>query len=180
MSRDAPVHVLICWERLRGDDGAAVLAASLLPPDVVALARITEVGQISPDAFVAIPPDAPLIVADAAVGIPAGRIVVLALESLADSAGDGATPASSHSLPARQVLALVSEIRGAPVRGTLIVLGGATFEFGERLSAPVAAALPDFTAAIASEIRRLTGDRAPGRSISPTSARRGPLALDCQ
>jgi hydrogenase maturation protease len=175
MSRQAPIPVLLCGERLRGDDGAAALAACLLPPDVVALATISEPGELSPDALLAISPATPLVVADAAVGIPAGAVVVLDLEALADAEADGAIPASSHAFPAQEVLALVAEIRGSPVRGSFVGIGAATFGFGEPLSARVAEALPGFAAAIAAEIRRLALDEAGGPVSLANLCRKGPL-----
>ena len=149
------VHVLICGEPLRGDDAAAPLAAEMLPPDVLALATITELGQLGVEALLNVPADAAVVVADAAVGIPAGRIVVLPLEDVARPAGSGASPASSHTLPPDQVLALADEMRGWPLRGTFVGIGGAEFRFGEPPSEEVAAALPAFAAALADEIRRL-------------------------
>jgi hydrogenase maturation protease len=149
------VHVLICGEPLRGDDAAAPLAAEMLPPDVLALATITELGQLGVEALLNVPADAAVVVADAAVGIPAGRIVVLPLEDVARPAGSGASPASSHTLPPDQVLALAGEMRGSPLRGTFVGIGGAEFRFGEPPSEEVAAALPAFAAALADEIRRL-------------------------
>jgi hydrogenase maturation protease len=149
------VHVLICGEPLRGDDAAAPLAAEMLPPDVLALATITELGQLGVEALLNVPADAAVVVADAAVGIPAGRIVVLPLEDVARPAGSGASPASSHTLPPDQVLALADEMRGSPLRGTFVGIGGAEFRFGEPPSEEVAAALPAFAAALADEIRRL-------------------------
>ena len=151
------VHVLICGERIRRDDGAAVLAAGLLPPDVLALARISEVGQLFVEALLEVPPGEAVIVADAAVGIPAGLVVTVSLAAVARSAGSGATPASSHAIPPHQVLALAEEMAGAPLRGTFVGIGAAELGFGEELSDPVAAALPRFAAAIAAEIRRLAG-----------------------
>jgi hydrogenase maturation protease len=149
------VHVLICGEPLRGDDAAAPLAAEMLPPDVLVLATITELGQLGVEALLNVPADAAVVVADAAVGIPAGRIVVLPLEDVARPAGSGASPASSHTLPPDQVLALADEMRGSPLRGTFVGIGGAEFRFGEPPSEEVAAALPAFAAALADEIRRL-------------------------
>jgi hydrogenase maturation protease len=149
------VYVLLCGERLRGDDAAAPLAAEMLPADVLALATITELGQLGIEALLDVPADAALVVADAAVGLPAGRIVVLPLEAVARSEGSGASPASSHSLPPTQILALAEEMRGSPLRGSFVGIGGAEFEFGERLSPAVEAGLQAYSAALADEIRRL-------------------------
>jgi hydrogenase maturation protease len=155
VTRAGLVSVLICGERLRGDDGAAVFAAGLLTDDVEALASITEVGQLSVEALLATPPDAAVILVDSALGIAPGQVVELPLSALAGEAGNDATPASTHAMPAHQVLTLAAELRGAPLYGTFVGLGGVAFGFGEELSPAVAAGLPEFAAAIESEIRRL-------------------------
>ncbi len=155
MTRAGLVSVLICGERLRGDDGAAVLAAALLTDDVTPLASITEVGQLSVEALLATPADAAVIVVDAALGIAPGQVVELPLSALACEAGNDAAPASTHAMPAHQVLTLAAELRGTPLCGTFVGLGGMAFGFGEELSPAVAAGLPEFAAAIESEIRRL-------------------------
>lgn len=152
------VRVLVCGERLRGDDAAALLAAEMLPPAVRALAEIHEVEQLSVEALLDVPEGVALVVADAAVGVAAGRIVTLPLEDVARSTGGGATPASSHSLPLDQVVALAAEMRGSMPRGVFVGIGGAEFGFGERLSPAVAAGLPAFAAALAQAIRNLDAD----------------------
>ena len=149
------VRLLVCGERLRGDDAAAILAAEMLPPTVTALAEIHEVGQLGVEDLLDVPEGVALVVADAAVGVAAGRIVTLPLEDVALSAGIGATPASSHSLPPDQVLALAAELRGSALEGVFVGTGGAEFGSGERLSPTVAASLPAFAAAIAEAIRNL-------------------------
>jgi hydrogenase maturation protease len=149
------VHLLVCGERLRGDDAAAILAAEMLPPVVRALVEISEVGQLGVEALLDVPEGVALVVADAAVGVAAGRIVTLPLEDVALSAGSGAAPASSHSLPPDQVLALADELRGSALRGVFVGIGGTEFGFGERLSPAVAAGLPAFAVAISEAIRNL-------------------------
>ncbi len=96
------------------------------------------------------------MVADAVRGIAPGRVLVLPLEEVAQG---GALPASSHALPPDQMIALAAEMRGATPRGVFVGIGGARFGFGEGLSPAVAAALPEFTATLAEEMRRLAGDR---------------------
>lgn len=152
------VCVLICGERLRGDDAAAVLAAEMLPPDALALAEVIEVGLLSVEALLDAPEGVAVIVADTAIGIVAGEVAVLPLANVARSTGSGAAVASSHSLPPDQVLALAEALRGSLPRGSFVGIGGAEFGFGEGLSASVAAGLPAFVAAIANEIRRLSAD----------------------
>jgi hydrogenase maturation protease len=151
------VRVLVCGESLRGDDAAAVMGARALPDDVQSFAEIAEVGQLSVEALLDIPEGVSLIVADAAVGVAAGHVVTLPLASVASRAPGGA-PASSHSMRPDQVLALAEELRGSPLRGSFVGIGGAEFGVSEGLSTAVAAGLPAFVAALAAEIRRLAAE----------------------
>ena len=150
-----PVRVLVCGERLRGDDGAAVVAAAALQRDVVDLAEIVEVGQLSVEALLDLPEGTAVIVADAAVGVAVGVVVIVPLAEIAGGAAR-AMPASSHSLPPDQVLALAEELRGSPCCGVFIGVGVSEFGFGEGLSPGVTVGLPAFTAALSTEIRRLS------------------------
>ena len=153
------VRVLLCGERTRGDDGAALLAAEMLPQDALALAEVVEVGQLSLEALIDIPEGMAVIVADAAVGIAAGTVIVMPLERVARSSGIGAAPASSHGLAPDQVLALAEQMRGSLPRGVFVGIGGAEFGFGDGLSPAVAHGLPAFAATLADEIRRLATDK---------------------
>jgi hydrogenase maturation protease len=157
-SRAKRVRLLVCGERLRSDDAAAILAVEMLPPDVRALAEVRDVGQLSVEAVLDVPEGVAVIVADAAAGVPAGRVVTLALTDVARSTGSGATPASSHSLPPDQALALAAELRGSLPRGSFVGIGGAEFGLGEGLSPAVTAGLPAFAATLAGEILRLAWD----------------------
>ncbi|MGD0121158.1 MAG: hydrogenase maturation protease [Candidatus Limnocylindrales bacterium] len=149
------VHILVCGERLRGDDGAALLAAQGLRAEAHDVAEIREVGQLSVEALVDLPEGATVIVADAAAGVAAGEVVIVPLAEIAERAA-GAMPASSHSLPPDQVLAIAEEMRGSPFSGVFVGIGGADFGLGEGLSPAVAAGLPALTAALEAEIRRLS------------------------
>jgi hydrogenase maturation protease len=150
----ARVRVLVCGERLRGDDGAAQLAVAALAVEPRALAEVLEVGQLSVEALLDVPEGEAVIVVDAAIGVAAGDVVVVALAEIAALAAQ-AMPASSHSLPPDQVVALAEEMRGSPFRGVFVGIGAARFGFGEGLSPKVASGLPSFTAALEREIRRL-------------------------
>jgi hydrogenase maturation protease len=152
------VRVLVCGERLRGDDAAAILAAQLLPADALSLAELIEVGQLSVEALLDVPHGVAFIVADAAAGVASGQVVTLPLSDIARGAGHGATPASSHSLPPDQVLALAEEMAGSPLRGSFVGIGGEEFRLGEGLSPAVAAGMPAFATALSKEIRRLAGE----------------------
>jgi hydrogenase maturation protease len=149
-----PVVVLVCGERLRGDDGAALLAVERLGGAAQELAEILEVGQLSVEALMDVPDGVAIVLADTAVGVVVGDVVIVPLSGIARPSFVAA-PASSHSLPPDQVLALAEEMRGSPLRGVFVGIGGEAFWFGEGLSPGVAAALPAFTAAIAAEIIRL-------------------------
>jgi hydrogenase maturation protease len=158
------VWLLVCGERLRRDDGAALLAVEALPPGARALAEVVEVGQLTVEALLAVPASKAVVVADAAVGVAPGEVVTLPLCALGRGAvrgGGGPAPASSHSLAPDQAIALAAELRGAAPRGVFVGLGGVDFALGEELSDAVAAALPTFAAAIAEAILRLSA--APAR-----------------
>jgi hydrogenase maturation protease len=150
----------VCGERLRADDGAAVLAAERLPRDVRALADVEYVGQLSIEALLEIPDGSRVIVADAAVGVEAGRVITVPLAGVATAGG--AAPASSHALPPDQVIALAAEVRGSMLEGVFVGIGAVAFEIGEPPSAAVAAGLAAFTSTLAAEIRRLAADSPQG------------------
>jgi hydrogenase maturation protease len=146
--------VLVCGESLRGDDGAALAAVEMLPADVRSLVEIVEIGQLSVEALVDVPQGVSVIVADAALGVAAGAVVVLPLQPTewrAISAG----PVSSHALPPAQVLELAREMRGELPSGVFVGIGGRQFELGMEMSPEVEAALPRLIDALSSEIRAL-------------------------
>jgi hydrogenase maturation protease len=154
MKPTRPVRVLVCGQLLRGDDGAALLAAEGLGIAPRGLAEIIEVEQVTVEALLDCPEGSALIVADATVGVNAGEIVVVPLAEIAARVSEVA-PASTHSLPPDQVLAVAEEMRGSRFRGVFVGIGASDFRFGEALSPAVAAGLPALTAALAREIRRL-------------------------
>jgi hydrogenase maturation protease len=150
------VRLLVCGERLRGDDGAAIRAVEMLSAEARALACIIEAGQLSVEALLDVPEGVAVVVADAAVGVAPGVVVTLPLDEVARSGG--AVPASSHSLPPDQVLALAAELRGSLPPGSFVGIGGAEFGFGEELSAAVQSGLGAFARALADEIGRLAAE----------------------
>ena len=150
------VVVLVCGQRARGDDAAALLAAERLPAALgpVGQVEVRFAGQLEPDDLLALGPRDRVLVLDAVRGVAPGVIV---RRSLAELATPGPAPRSSHVLPLRDVLALVAELRGGLPEGTFVGLGGASFEIGAGLSPAVRAALSRYTAAIAAEVARLAG-----------------------
>jgi hydrogenase maturation protease len=141
------VEVLVCGTPDRSDDGAAIAAATLIGQHAAAGVRIRVVGSLDIDDLLAVPPAAGVVIVDAAVGIRAGRIVELPLTGLIGR-DDGPRPRSSHALAFPEVVALASFIRGRPLSGRVVVIGGSSFGFGAPFSRPVAAALPALATAI--------------------------------
>jgi hydrogenase maturation protease len=148
-----PVRVLVCGEQLRGDDGAALRAVERLPADCRALADVVVVGQLSIEALLDVPEGVAVIVVDAATGIAPGVVVTVPLGEVARPGA--AAPASTHSLPPDQVIAVAAGLRGELPRGSFVGIGAADFSFGETLSPAVESGLGAFIEAIATAIREL-------------------------
>ena len=149
------VEVLVCGSTDRGDDGAPIAAtASLrgrLDPDV----RVRTVGQLDIDDLLGVPRGAAVVV-DAATGLRRGQILVLSLDGLV-AREDGLRPRSSHALEFREVIGLADMIRGRPLPGRIIAIGGGNFGLGAPLSSRVAAAIPALGDAILDTIAGLRG-----------------------
>jgi hypothetical protein len=133
-----PIRVIVLGERHRGDDAVAFLAArralALLDDHDRSLVELRETGQL----------------------VPAGEIVVMPLERLADLAagriardGREAMPRSSHVLPVDQLVALATALRGDPPTGVLVGIGGSRFDLGSDPSPAVAVAIDALVARIA-------------------------------
>lgn len=145
--RTVAVEVLVCGSPDRGDDGAAIAAAALIGPHAGDDILIRVVGSLDIDDLLVVPVDTGVVIVDAGVGIRAGRIVELALTGLIGRDG-GPRPRSSHALAFPDVISLADFIRGRPLCGRVVVIGGASFGFGAPFSRPVAAALPALAMAI--------------------------------
>jgi hydrogenase maturation protease len=148
------VDVLACGAADRGDDGAAIVAvgrlADVVPDDV----RMRIVGQLDIDDLLAVPAGAGAIVVDTAVGIDAGWIVEIPFSGLVGRDA-GITPRSSHALSIPETVGVASIIRGHPLPGIVVAIGGVDFGYGEALSWPVATAMDAFVLAIADAIGRV-------------------------
>ena len=152
------VPIFVCGEHARGDDAAGFAAVALLPPGLREQVDVVPVGQLDILFLMDLPADAPCVVVDAVAGLRAGEVWVRPLAALVNraralqAAGRAPELRSSHELPLEQVLALAATLRDAPPAGTFVGIGGSCFDVGTPLTAPVAAALPAFAAAIAAEI----------------------------
>lgn len=148
------VEVLACGAPDRGDDGAAVIAvgrlADVLPDDV----RTRIVGQLDIDDLLSVPSGAGAVVVDTVVGVDPGWIVEIPFSGLAGRDA-GIRPRSSHALSIPETVAVASIIRGRPLPGMIVAIGGVDFGLGEALSWPVAAGMDAFVLAIADAIGRV-------------------------
>ena len=159
----ARVRVFVCGELARGDDAAGFAAVELLPPDVRARAEIVPAGRLDVLLLLDLPAEEPCVVVDAVAGLRPGEIWLRPLPALVDraralaDAGRAPEPSSSHELPLEQVLALAAILRDAPPAGTFVGIGGSCWDAGTPLTAPVAAGLPAFAAAIAAAVEAYVG-----------------------
>jgi hydrogenase maturation protease len=148
------VEVLACGTPDRGDDGAAVIAVGRLADTLPADIRTRIVGQLDIDDLLAVPQGAGVVVADTALGVDPGWIVEIPFSGLAGREA-GIRPRSSHALSIPETIAVASIIRGHPLPGIVVAIGGVDFGLGEALSWPVASAMDAFVLAIADAIGRV-------------------------
>jgi len=147
------VEVLVCGSPDRGDDGAPIRAAALIGHRMPVDVRVRIVGQLDIDDLLAVPRDAGVVIVDAAVGIPPGRIVERPVTGLVGR-DDGFRARSSHALAFPEVIGLAGLIRNRPMRGLIVAIGGSHFELGAPLSRRVAVALPALADAIVQAVER--------------------------
>lgn len=147
------VRLLVCGSADRGDDGASLCAvAGLLaglPPPVLGVLEVRRCEQLNLDDLLDLPEGAAFVITDAVIGLPVGQIVTLALSALPDrNPATAPILRSSRVLPIGQLIAMAQAVRGAPLPGSFVGIGGRSFGFGRALGRPVRAALPAFRAAI--------------------------------
>jgi hydrogenase maturation protease len=156
-------RLIVCGNADRSDDGLALAAIATLlptlPPPILAMLEVRRCSELRVEDLLDLPLESSLIVVDAVTGVEPGQVVHLSLEMLAGLArrggADRPTPRSSHQLPIELVLGLAELLRGRPIPGAFVGLGGRSFAFGPRLSRVVRDALPSLRAAIAAELDHL-------------------------
>jgi hydrogenase maturation protease len=148
------VEVLVCGSADRGDDGAPTAAAAVLRDHLPDSARVRIVGQLDIDDLLAVPAGARVVIVDAAVGIHPGQIIELPLSGLIGRE-DRLRPRSSHALAFPEVIGLAELIRGRPVQGRIVAIGGTAFGLGATLSPRVARAIPALVAAVREAMDRM-------------------------
>jgi hydrogenase maturation protease len=141
------VEILVCGSADRGDDGAPIAAAAVLRDHVPDDVRMRIVGSLDIDDLLAVPAGARVVIVDAAVGIRPGQIIELPLNGLIGRE-DRLRPRSSHALAFPEVIGLAELIRGRPVQGRIVAIGGTGFGLGATLSPRVARAIPALVAAV--------------------------------
>lgn len=150
----ALVEVLVCGVPDRGDDGAPAAAlvgiATELPSDVA----IRFVGRLDIDDLLAIPSGAGAVVVDIASGVEPGWVVEIPFVGFASRAS-GIRGRSSDALSRPETVGLASMIRGRPLIGMIVAIGGVSFGPVDALSWPVASALSAFRLAIIDAIDRV-------------------------
>ena len=152
------LRLLVCGNADRGDDGAALRAVAHFLPrlgmTVLERLEVRRCQQLDALDLIDVPPSEAVVILDTVVGVPAGRIVTVPLDELAERC-TGIAPRSSHALPIDQVLGLATAVRGSLPPGVFIGIGGKWFGFGELLSRAVREAIPDLEHAAEEEIIRL-------------------------
>ena len=141
-TRHGAVDVLVCGNADRGDDGAPIAAAPLLDWLLASPGHLRVVGELDVTHLCSIPDDDGLVIVDAATGLEPGAIAMLRLDD-AGAYGSRIRPRSSHALPIPEVVAIANTLRGQPLDGRIVVIGGIRFGLGEPLSDAVGRAIPE-------------------------------------
>ena len=150
-------RIICLGQPAAGDDGVgpavgARLRAGGLPPGVELL-EATDASQLVE--LVQFP--GTVVLVDALLGEPAGRVVTLSPETLAAAA---LTPLSSHGLSAGGALALARSVAPEAVSPEVLVVGvtiAPPQRYALRLSPEVAAAVPEAVAAVRALVAGLAG-----------------------
>jgi hydrogenase maturation protease len=149
------IRLLVCGSPDRADDGVALRAVARLAPRVGDEGPIhldvRRCGQLDVEQLLDVPAGTPVLIVDAAAGVPAGEVVTLNGDRLL-ARPRAAAPRSSHALPVDQVLGLARILADQPLDVTFVGVGGADFGLGGELSPAVRRALPEYVSAIEAAI----------------------------
>lgn len=153
------VRVVVCGDADGGDAGVALAAAATLLPtlsaDLGSRLEIRRRTALRVDDLADLRLDERCLIIDAVCGVPPGEVIVVPFDG--SVAWPDAVPRSAHELPIELVLSLAAIIRGQPVEGVFVGLGGHRWGYGTPLSRSARAAMPAYRAAIARELAHLTG-----------------------
>jgi len=142
-----PILVLACGNPLRSDDGAGWRVAEALRDGAVDSAvSVHAVQQFTPELAEEISQAEMVIFVDSAADEDAGAVAVSTVAEAPAS-----TARFTHSLTPATLLSLARRLFGAaPEKALLVTVGASRFELSEKLSEPVARAIPEAVAAIRS------------------------------
>jgi hydrogenase maturation protease len=124
--------ILVCGDRSRGDDGAALAAADVIAAALPRGVALRRVGQLEPDDLVAAVDGGSCLVLDVVRGVAPGSVIRLPLGRLGTT-GEPA-PATTHALPLRTVAGIAGALGADLGRATFLGIGGLRFGLGEGLS----------------------------------------------
>jgi hydrogenase maturation protease len=136
-------------DALRSDDGAGPRIADLMTPADGLAVFVRH--QLLPELAADLKGRDVVVFVDAGTGLEPGAVFARRL-----TPSDAAEPSGmTHHCTPEGLLRLAERLYGARPCAFLVTIGAASFELGEELSAPVAAALPEAAAAV----RRLIATR---------------------
>jgi len=150
------VHLLVCGNVDRRDDGAALWAVShllagmgeLIAPELT----VIQCGQLNIDDLVGL--DGPALIVDTAIGVAPGDVVTLDFDDLLRHP-KAAAPHSSHALPIDQVIGVARNLSDRPIDGLFVGIGAADVGYGAGLSTPVRESMGKFVMEIERALVRL-------------------------
>jgi len=150
----ALVEVLACGAVDQGDDGASIAALAGLESELPADVTVRFVGKLDIDDLLTVPVGAGAVVVDTVTGVDPGWVVEIPFVGLVGRES-GIVARSSVALARPETVGLASMVRGRPLMGVIVAIGGASFGPGEALSWPVAIGLCTFRLAIVDAIDRV-------------------------
>jgi hydrogenase maturation protease len=137
--RDAPALLIGYGNPLRRDDGVAWRVAAAVQDQIPAHhLRVVTTHQLTPELAEIIAAAPHVLLVDAAVDLPPGKLALRPVQAAQDP-----RPESAHHLHPATLLALARLLSPkAPAHLTLLTIGGEDFQHGEALSPAVEAAVP--------------------------------------
>ena len=144
---DRPVDVIACGRAGHRDEAVPLEVATAIEGRLPARARLLRAAQVGVDDLLAVRAGGSLVVIDVMSGLRPGQLFVGRLTDLGRSPG-GPVARGARSLTIPGLLGLVDMIRGRPLPGVLVAIGGLRFGPGSAISPRVARGLPALIEAV--------------------------------
>lgn len=144
---DRPVDVIACGRAGHRDETAALAVAAAIEGRLPARARLRRVTEVGIDDLLAARAGSSVVVVDALSGLRPGQVFVGPLADLGTTPG-GPRARGARSLSMPGLLGLVDMIRGGPLTGVMVGIGGLRFGPGSSISPRVARGLPGLVEAV--------------------------------